>query len=191
VRITGGTWRSRRLRGPGRRLALRPTPDSLRERGFAVLGERVVDVRFLDLYAGTGAIGFEALSRGARQVVFVEHDRRAVSLIESNRAALSAETSMTRILMRPTLRAIKELAQRGERFGLAWADPPYESWLEGIEAVALAFETGILVPDAVACLECPDKADVALKLPPSLDIERDLKGGASRLVLIAARPPDH
>jgi 16S rRNA (guanine966-N2)-methyltransferase len=149
-----------------------------------VLGERVVDVHFLDLYAGTGAIGFEALSRGAYQVVFVEHDRRAVSLIESNRAALAADASTARVLMRPTLRAIEELARHGERFGLAWVDPPFESWLEGIEAVALAFESGILEPHAVACLECPDKAGVALQLPPSLRIERDLKGGASRLVLI-------
>jgi len=57
VRITGGEWRSRRLRGPGKTVPLRPTPDSMRERAFAVLGDRVTDASFLDLYAGTGAVG--------------------------------------------------------------------------------------------------------------------------------------
>jgi 16S rRNA (guanine966-N2)-methyltransferase len=185
VRITGGTWRSRRLRGPGRTRALRPTPDSLRERGFAVLGDRVAGERFLDLYAGTGAVGFEALSRGAHQVVFVERNRRAVSLIESNRTALSVGPNTARILVLPALRAIAELARTGERFGLAWADPPFESWSEGLETVARAFETGILRPEGLAYLECPDKADLADALPASMRIDRDLTGGASRLVLLA------
>ena len=72
MRITGGEWRSRRLHGPGRKAAVRPTPDAMRERAFAVLGDRVEGARFLDLYAGTGAVGLEALSRGAASVVFVE-----------------------------------------------------------------------------------------------------------------------
>jgi len=156
----------------------------MRERGFAVLGDRVVDERFLDLFAGTGAVGFEALSRGALQVTFVERDRRATSIIESNRVALAVDSSTARILIRPALRAIEELARRDERFGLAWADPPFESWFEGLSAVALAFDSGVLLPDAVACLECPDKADVAQQLPASLRIDRDLRGGASRLVMI-------
>ncbi len=187
MRITGGAWRSRRLRGPGRALALRPTPDALRERSFAVLGDRVAGERFLDLYAGTGAVGFEALSRGARHVVFVERDRRAVALIESNRSALAIDPDTARILMRPALSAIAELARHSEQFGLAWADPPFESWSEGLESAARAFETGVLRPDGVACLECPDRADVEGQLPASLRIERDLKGGASRLVMIVRR----
>lgn len=187
MRITGGAWRSRRLRGPGRALALRPTPDALRERSFAVLGDRVAGERFLDLYAGTGAVGFEALSRGALHVVFVERDRRAVALIESNRSALAIDPDTARILMRPALSAIAELARHSEQFGLAWADPPFESWCEGLESVARAFETGVLRPDGVACLECPDRADVEGQLPASLRIERDLKGGASRLVMIVRR----
>jgi 16S rRNA (guanine966-N2)-methyltransferase len=184
VRITGGRWRSRRLRGPGRGLALRPTPDALRERGFAVLGDRVVGERFLDLYAGTGAVGFEALSRGALQVVLVERDRRAVTLIESNRSALAVDPKKARVLKRPALRAIAELARDDEQFGLVWADPPFESWSEGLEAVARAFETGVLRPDGVACLECPDRADLGEELPAPLRTERDLTGGASRLVMI-------
>jgi 16S rRNA (guanine966-N2)-methyltransferase len=188
VRLTGGEWRSRRLRGPGRGLDLRPTPDALRERGFAILGDRVAGERFLDLYAGTGAVGFEALSRGARQVVFVERNRRAVSLIESNRSTLAVDPDTARVLRRPALPAIAGLARAGEQFGLAWADPPFESWYEGLESLARAFETGVLRSDGVACLECPDKAELNEILSASLRIERDVTGGASRLVMITARP---
>ncbi len=69
-------------------MPLRPTPDALRERAFAVLGEQVIGASWLDLYAGTGAVGFEALSRGAREVLFVEHHRAAARLITANRDTL-------------------------------------------------------------------------------------------------------
>lgn len=184
MRITGGTWRSRQLRGPGRGLALRPTPDALRERGFAVLGDRIAGERFLDLYAGTGAVGFEALSRGALQAVFVERNKHALELIEANLSALQVDQNRARVVKRPVLSAIARLALEDQRFGVAWADPPFESWSEGLEAVASTFETGILRPDGIACLECPDRADVEGQLPAALRIDRDLRGGASRLVMI-------
>ena len=190
MRITGGTWRSRRLRGPGRALAVRPTPDALRERGFAILGDLVEGVEFLDLYAGTGAVGFEALSRGARRVVFVERDRRAAALIDTNRTVLAVDPTTARIVVRPASRAVVELARAGEAFDLAWADPPFEAWPEGLSVLAQAFDSGVLRPDATACLECPDRAEVAPRLPATLRIERDLKGGASRLVMLTGHPPD-
>ena len=183
MRITGGVWRSRRLRGPGRGHALRPTPDALRERGFAVLRDLVVDARFLDLYAGTGAVGLEALSRGAREVVFVERHPPAARIIDANCSALEVPASRRQLLVRPAMRAVDELAQRGDSFDLAWADPPFEQWREGLEVLARAFECGVLTASATACLECPARADVGeLSLP--LRIERDLTGGASRLVLL-------
>ncbi len=183
MRITGGVWRSRRLRGPGRGQALRPTPDALRERGFAVLRDLVAEARFLDLYAGTGAVGLEALSRGAREVVFVERHRPAARIIEANCAALEVTAPRWRLLVRPALRAVAELGRRGESFDLAWADPPFEHWHEGLEALERAFELGVLKASATACLECPSQADVG-ETCVSLRIERDLVGGASRLVLL-------
>ena len=187
MRITGGEWRSRRLRGPSTSMPLRPTPDALRERAFAVLGEAVPGARFLDLFAGTGSVGLEALSRGARSAVFVERHRSAALLLRQNCAAFGLEIDRARILVRPALTAVKELAERGKPFDLAWADPPFESWQEGMEALAVAFHTGLLDIEAIACLECPERAKVEACLGGGLRVVRDLTGGASRLVMIDNR----
>ena len=184
MRITGGEWRSRRLRGPGRTAAVRPTPDAMRERAFAVLGERVVGARVLDLFAGTGAVGLEALSRGAAAVVFVERHAATAGVLRANRGSFGLDDECAPIVVRAVSPTIDHLARRGDRFDLAWADPPFESWAEGLEALAAAFAADLLNADAVACLECPARADVAGALPDSLEIVRDLAGGASRVVMI-------
>lgn len=184
MRITGGAWRSRRLLGPTKSMPLRPTPDAMRERVFAVLGDRVRDARFLDLFAGTGAIGLEALSRGARSVVCVESHRSAARLIRTNCSNLDLDEGLLRLIVRPALEAVRELSKSGEHFEIAWADPPFESWRSGLEALAAAMSSGLLTGDALACLECPAKADVEGTLPPNLEIVRDLDGGASRVVMI-------
>jgi len=187
MRITGGEWRSRRLKGPGRTQRLRPTPDAMRERAFAVLADRVVGAAVLDLFAGTGAVGLEALSRGAFRAVFVERDRTAVRLVEANRDALCGSSERARVLHRSARTAVEGLAGAGEQFSLAWADPPFESWQEGLEALVAAFSGGVLEPGATACLECPERADVEGSLPGWLEVERDLAGGASRVVLLRRR----
>jgi len=187
MRITGGEWRSRRLKGPGRTLRLRPTPDAMRERAFAVLRDRVEGAAVLDLFAGTGAVGLEALSRGAATAVFVERDRSTARLVEANRDALCGPSGRARVLHRSARRALADLASNGERFSLAWADPPFESWQEGLEALVAAFSEGVLEPDGIACLECPARADVEGALPEWLRVERDLAGGASRVVLLRRR----
>jgi len=182
MRITGGVWCSRRLRGPGRSIPLRPTPDATRERAFAVLGEHVVGARVLDLFAGTGAIGLEALSRGAASVTFVEQHRAAARLIRANLEGLGVPEATAVVLVREARRAVPVLARRGEAFDLIWADPPFASWERGLEALAEARAGGILAADAVACLECPDRA--ALELPVGLELLRDLTGSGSRVVLL-------
>ena len=184
MRITGGEWRSRRLHGPGKGKGLRPTPDAMRERAFAVLGERISGTRFLDLYAGTGAVGLEALSRGARSVVFVERHRTAARLIEKNSETFDLGPDRAELLVRPAAAAARELARRGDSFDIAWADPPFEDWSEGLEIVVALFEAGVLGATSLACLECPSKADVSGSLPSDLEIIRDLAGSASRVVMI-------
>lgn len=168
-------------------MPLRPTPDALRERAFAVLGEAVRGVRFLDLFAGTGSVGLEALSRGAGAVVFVERHRSAARLIRQNCASFDLAAGRVLVLVRPALAAVNELAARGERFNLAWADPPFESWREGLDALEAAFSIGLLGVEATACLECPERAGVEACLGEGLRIARDLTGGASRLVMIEKR----
>jgi 16S rRNA (guanine966-N2)-methyltransferase len=184
VRITGGEWRSRRLLGPGKNLHIRPTPDAMRERAFAVLGDRVSGARFLDLFAGTGVNGIEALSRGAHSVVFVERHRAAAHLTSKNIAAFDLPPDRVELIVGKADAAVGRLARRSTTFDIAWADPPFEIWTEGLEAVVKLFESGLMDDGSIACLECPEKADVADILPGDLEIVRDLAGGASRVVMI-------
>jgi len=158
----------------------------MRERVFAVLGERVAGSRFLDLFSGTGAVGLEALSRGCRSVVFVERHRSAAHLIEKNSASFDLGSDRAELMVRPAAVAVERLAARGESFDIAWADPPFDIWREGLEVIVKLFEISLLNAGGLACLECPTKADVAGSLPPSLEIVRDLTGGASRVVMIEA-----
>lgn len=187
MRITGGEWRSRRLRGPGSSRALRPTPDAMRERAFAVLGQKIAETRFLDLFSGTGAVGLEALSRGAESAVFVEQHRPAANLIKENLAAFDLDPSRAELIARPASAALADLTRRNDRFDVAWIDPPFETWRDGLEILISLFDLGLLHDRALACLECPQKADVAGAIPQNLEIIRDLVGGASRVVMITRR----
>lgn len=184
MRVTGGEWRSRRLRGPTKGQKLRPTPDAMRERCFAILGGRVADARVLDLFSGTGAVGIEALSRGAANTVFVDAHRSAARLIRSNLESLGVDVGRGLVLNRPAVKAVDELGRRNRTFDLLWADPPFEDWEKGMEALVAAVETGITSSAATLCLECPAEADVEAVLSSKLEIERDLRGGASRVVIL-------
>jgi 16S rRNA (guanine(966)-N(2))-methyltransferase RsmD len=181
MRVTGGVWRSRRLSGPSKRQKIRPTPDAMRERCFAVLADRIVDARVLDLYAGTGAVGIEALSRGAAAAVFVESHRTAV--LDS----LGVGRDRADVLERPAGRALAELERSGCSFDVIWADPPFEHWADGLDALVATADAGLAADGARLCLECPTGADVAGRLPAALSIERDLVGGASRVVILRRR----
>ncbi len=165
-------------------MPLRPTPDAMRERAFAVLGERVAGARVLDLYAGTGAISFEALSRGASAVVLVERHRAAAAIIRANMQALQVDRQQARLLVRPVLAALSELVRRQEPFQLLWADPPFEEWSGGLQAILRAVSLGLLAPGAITCFECPAEAEVDLDETAGLRLDRDLRGGASRVLLL-------
>ncbi len=119
MRVIGGEFRSRRLKTiPG--LATRPTPDRLRETLFNVLAPRIDGVVFLDAYAGTGAVGIEALSRGAARCIFLERSRHAVEVIRENLHALGIEARA---------RVVPGLVLQGLRTNAAdivFLDPPYE-----------------------------------------------------------------
>ena len=124
MRIVAGKFGSRRLAGP-RGLALRPTSDRLRETLFDILQAEIEGCFFVDVYAGTGAVGLEALSRGARGVVFLEKNRQALNLIRANLRALEISAG-AEVLPLDAARGIALLAGRGERADFVFLDPPYD-----------------------------------------------------------------
>lgn len=125
VRIGGGLWRSRLLRFPDVP-GLRPTPDRVRQTLFNWLGQELHGLRCLDLFAGSGALGFEALSRHADEVVMVEANPAVERVLQENAAALKAEKA--RIVRAD---ALQFLAHSGQRFDVIFLDPPFgQGWLE-------------------------------------------------------------
>src|SRR5437867_4822389 len=123
MRIIAGLYKGRRLKAPDWP-GLRPTSDKLRETLFNILAPHVVGARVLDGYAGTGAIGIEAMSRGAAHVTFVERDARAVKLIEQNLAMIDAAGARDRAIIRACF-ADAAASLAGESFDLIILDPPY------------------------------------------------------------------
>lgn len=123
MRIIAGRFGSRVLKGPGR-LTLRPTSDRLRQCLFDILGAGVEGATFIDAFAGTGAVGLEALSRGAQRVIFIEISRRAVALIGANLAQLGVG-AQAEVIHGDALRALRRLAEQHVRAQFLFLDPPY------------------------------------------------------------------
>ena len=127
MRIVAGKYRSRILKSL-KGNALRPTSDRLRETLFNVLGSNVAGSRFLDVFAGTGAVGIEAISRGATQVVFIENHASAATLIRRNLDSLEIQNG-AQILLFDALRGLEKLAARHKPtdppFDFVFVDPPY------------------------------------------------------------------
>lgn len=131
VRIIAGKWRSRIVKFPAA-AQLRPTPDRVRETLFNWLGQRMDGLACLDLFAGSGALGFEALSRGARRVVMVESDRKVAAGLRDSGRELGAEG-----LEVVNAEAMGWLARTAERFDVAFVDPPFATELARASLEAL------------------------------------------------------
>jgi 16S rRNA (guanine(966)-N(2))-methyltransferase RsmD len=151
MRIIAGTHRGlhlRTLKGGN----LRPTTDQLRETLFDVLGPSVEDATFLDAYAGSGAVGLEALSRGARDVVFIEHHRPASELIRQNLAALKIDSGFA-ILTTTVLAGIERLDKQGEHFDVVFIDPPYEEIREYHHTLRQIARSSLILPTSLVVAE--------------------------------------
>jgi 16S rRNA (guanine966-N2)-methyltransferase len=161
VRVIAGTLKGRRLKTPTWD-GLRPTSDKLRETVFNILAPRIAGARLFDGYAGTGAVGIEALSRGAAAVTFVESDRRALALIEENLAHCGVENGYA-IIRATVTRAIDQLdaaaSGRYELFDIVWLDPPYEEQPDAVIEAAgvLVAAEGLLVIEHARRRPMPDR----------------------------------
>jgi len=133
MRVIAGTYRSRKLRTL-RGMVMRPSSDRLRETLFNILGEHVRDCVFVDLFAGSSAVGIEALSRGARRTIFVERNPDAVNLLRENLTSLGISSADSKIrtlggaaeiVTTDAVAGLDQLAQRGLSANIIFADPPY------------------------------------------------------------------
>ena len=151
MRIIAGTFRSRPLQAPPG-LATRPTSDRLRETLFNVLAPRIRDAVFLDLYAGSGAVGIEALSRGAAHVTFVERTPAAIKILRANLAQLGIHAGF-KIQNSNVSQSLRKLS--GVPFDLVFLDPPYDAGEEYITALNLlgVGSQRALAPEAIVIAE--------------------------------------
>ncbi|MBV8652912.1 MAG: 16S rRNA (guanine(966)-N(2))-methyltransferase RsmD [Alphaproteobacteria bacterium] len=183
MRIIAGKHRGRPLIAPAGE-AVRPTSDRAREALFNILahgelaasGPAYAGARVLDGFAGTGAFGLEALSRGAASAVFIENSRAALAALRQNIAALG-ETARTQIVTGDATAPPRALAP----CDLVFLDPPYREKLGGKALTALA-ATGWLAPDALAIIEVAAKEP--LEAPPGFTIVDERRYGAARLVFL-------
>jgi 16S rRNA (guanine966-N2)-methyltransferase len=175
VRIIAGTWRSRLVRFPDAP-GLRPTPDRVRETLFNWLGQNLDGLACLDLFAGSGALGFEALSRGARRVVMVEQDRATARALRDSAESLEAAN-----LEIVEAEALHFLERPRERFDVAFIDPPYASNLVGPVMERLPRH---LSQDARVYVE----SDARPSLPAGWRALREERAGAVRFGLYEHRP---
>ena len=178
MRVIAGRFKGRRLKAPAWE-GVRPTSDKLRETLFNILAPSVEGARVLDGYAGTGAVGIEALSRGAAHVAFVERDARAVSLIQSNLAACGVEQGYT--IHRGDVASVLRQLPEDATFDLVLLDPPYQ------DAVTPALDAAAdrLGADGVIVLERATRREP--EVPPRLARLRDVTSGDSTLTFMTVQ----
>jgi 16S rRNA (guanine966-N2)-methyltransferase len=180
MRIIAGQLRGRRLQGPPRE-GVRPTSDRLRETLFNVLAPRVRQARVLDAFAGTGALGIEALSRGAAHATFVERDAKALGVLQANVASCGLENVC--VIIRGDFAGHAVRARGVGPFDLVLLDPPYD--VSNLDAV-LAEAAALLAPGGVAVLEhSRRRADIPASAA-GLERYRTLTAGDSALAFYSA-----
>jgi 16S rRNA (guanine966-N2)-methyltransferase len=173
VRVVAGRFKGHQLRSPRR--TTRPTLDRVREALFSMLGP-LEDLSVLDLYAGSGALGIEALSRGAAGAVFVDSDSAAVRAIRENLERTSPERA--RVVRADALAFLRSAARSGERWDLAFSDPPYRLAARLGEPLSRMLEP-VLTPGARVVCESSYRQPLELDLP----LDRERRYGDTRIAV--------
>ncbi|MGH3135985.1 MAG: 16S rRNA (guanine(966)-N(2))-methyltransferase RsmD [Gaiellaceae bacterium] len=176
MRIVAGSRKGHRIDAP-KGVVTRPTGDRAREAAFSLIGP-VEDATVLDLFAGSGAMGLEALSRGAAWCLFVEHDRDACRVIQTNLEKLRLTGGL--VVRRDVISALRDERARGRRHGLVLADPPYEEW-GSHEAYLAELIPEVLEEDGVAVIETSAKVEPALPL----DLVTSRRYGSARITVFS------
>lgn len=169
IRIIGGKWRGRKLPVPNSP-GLRPTTDRVRETLFNWLAPMIQGVRCLDCFAGSGALGLEALSRYAREATLLEYDRHVAKQLSNNLSLLSAENGQV-----VHTNALQWLAQPGQPFNLVFLDPPFRQGLLA-ETINLLEQFNWLTPDAWIYVEA-EAESAATDVPPNWQLHREKIAG--------------
>lgn len=171
MRITGGTARSRKLISPKTKgtNSIRPTSDRVREALFNILGKTVIDAHVLDLFAGTGSLGLEALSRGARKVLFVDQSLQSLNIIKRNVALCFPEAKTKFLRYDLTKKSVIQVLDRylsgSQQFDLVFLDPPYEKKLAEMALTRIA-KSGLLAPGALVIVE----ENAKISLPEQINL---------------------
>jgi 16S rRNA (guanine966-N2)-methyltransferase len=162
MRVIAGTFRSRQLKSL-KGLALRPTSDRLRETLFNILADRIAGSRFVDAFAGTGAVGIEAISRGASEVVFMENHMPATTLIQKNLDSLEIHSG-AKILALDVLRGLQRLAAAHKTgvhaFDIVFLDPPYAASEEYRRVLSFLGDAPFLSDGSLVIAEHNSKFDL-------------------------------
>lgn len=168
MRVIAGQARGMRLTAPGG-TTTRPTSDRIKEALFSILesANHVEDADVLDLFAGSGALGIEALSRGAKKVVFVEKNRAAIEVLERNLIHTKLK-NQAQVFQMDSSQAIERLARHKERFSLVLLDPPYQAgfYLKIIELVSSTVLTqeGLLVAETATRAPLPERIGQCIRI---------------------------
>jgi 16S rRNA (guanine966-N2)-methyltransferase len=176
VRIVAGSKRGHRIAAP-KGVVTRPTGDRVREAAFSLVGP-VDGAAVLDLYAGSGAMGLEALSRGAASCLFVERDREATRVIQSNLDKLQLTGAI--VANRSVDAALRDESTRGRHYDLVFADPPYDEW-KTHEPTLSELLTDLLSHDALVVVETSERVEPALPL----DLVTSRRYGSARITVFS------
>jgi 16S rRNA (guanine966-N2)-methyltransferase len=186
VRVIAGTYGGRRLLAPSGR-STRPTAERVREAIFAMLAD-IAEARVLDLYAGSGALGIEALSRGAGRAVFIERDRSATAALLANLGSLGLDRERAEVRREDVATALRRAGRAKETYDLVLIDPPYARASELGPGLADGL-AGLLASDARVVVESDRRAPLQLEM--GMAIEKERRYGDTTIMIHRHQPHRH